>query len=68
MRIDLALDLTKNLMLKLGYELSNEGEDCQKFYFTHKSDVPAGFEKVFVMGVVNENKKCDLTCEEYTRY
>ncbi|KAI5706855.1 hypothetical protein M8J76_012414 [Diaphorina citri] len=66
LRIDKALELTTKLVQKLGYELRTEdSEVCLKFYLTNRSEVPAGYKRIFVMGVEDGKKKCELTPEEY---
>ncbi|KAL1461063.1 hypothetical protein WDU94_012995 [Cyamophila willieti] len=67
LRIDLAFNLTKKLLLKLGYEVAtDDNEKCSNmFYFTNRSEIPMGYERIFVMGVEDGKKKCEFSSEEY---
>lgn len=68
LRVNLAMDLTERLVQKLGYELTTASDDdCLRYHFSNKSEVPTGFERIFVMGVEYEKKNCEFTAGEYSR-
>uniref|UniRef100_A0A8D8T0K2 DALR anticodon-binding domain-containing protein 3 n=1 Tax=Cacopsylla melanoneura TaxID=428564 RepID=A0A8D8T0K2_9HEMI len=64
LRIDLAINLTERLLQKLDYKVTTDDNEIN-FYFTNRSEIPTGFQKIFIMGVEDGKKKCELSSEDY---